>query len=241
MVDRCQRPLQSCLSSSLSVFVQRQPLPWACAWNVDPSVHRNATGEIIAVTVPPVVVVVVVGGCYSPSVGFQCMLQWSEFLQWHSSVGQFQLSFSSGVPVYPALFARSPSGIPLGQPVVFRWHSSVHWTSQFTLAQGKGIGIDTNIKVIVVSFNDLGSSPQPEGEARGLWWASHVVNETTMTEIELSISIPSWWINKYCQFKFSNLFQTVPGYSMVTCAHLGVMWPDCFSLVTRVATAVMSQ
>ena len=152
------------------------------------------------------------------------MLQWSEFLQWHSSVGQFQLSFSSGVPVYPALFARSPSGIPLGQPVVFRWHSSVHWTSQFTLAQGKGIGIDTNIEVIVVSFNDLGSSPQPEGEARGLWWASHVVNETTMTEIELSISIPSWWINKYCQFRCSNLSQNCPwlqhGYMCTSWGHV---------------------
>ena len=42
-------------------------------------------------------------------------------------------------------------------------------------------------------INDLGSSPQPEGEARVLWWASQVVNETTMTEIEVSISILSWW------------------------------------------------
>ena len=48
------------------------------------------------------------------------------------------------------------------------------------------IGIDTYIEVIVVSFNDLGSSPQPEGEAWGLWLASQVVNETTMTEIEVS-------------------------------------------------------
>ena len=29
--------------------------------------------------------------------------------------------------------------------------------------------------------------------AWGLWWASQVVNETTMTEIEVSISILSWW------------------------------------------------
>ena len=42
-------------------------------------------------------------------------------------------------------------------------------------------------------INDLGSSPQPKGEARGLRWASQVVNETTMTEIEVSISILSWW------------------------------------------------
>ena len=26
----------------------------------------------------------------------------------------------------------------LGQPVAFHWHSSVHWTNQCTLAQGKG-------------------------------------------------------------------------------------------------------
>ena len=26
----------------------------------------------------------------------------------------------------------------LGQPVAFQWHSSVHWTSQCTLAKGKG-------------------------------------------------------------------------------------------------------
>ena len=42
-------------------------------------------------------------------------------------------------------------------------------------------------------INDLWSSPQPEGEARGLSWASQVVNETTMTEIEVSISILSRW------------------------------------------------
>ena len=42
-------------------------------------------------------------------------------------------------------------------------------------------------------INDLVSSPQPEGEARVLWWASHVVNETPMTNIEVSISILLWW------------------------------------------------
>ena len=31
------------------------------------------------------------------------------------------------------------------------------------------------------------------------------------------------------------------GYSMVSCAHLGVRWPDCFSFARRVATTVMSQ
>ena len=51
----------------------------------------------------------------------------TKFLQWHSSVGLFQLSF------FPVVFQCT-----LGQPVAFQWHSSVHWTSQCTLAQGKG-------------------------------------------------------------------------------------------------------
>ena len=38
-------------------------------------------------------------------------------------------------------------------------------------------------------INDLGISPQPSGFALGLWWASQVVNETTMTSILVSISI----------------------------------------------------
>ena len=94
-------------------------------------------------------------------------------------------------------------------------------------------------------INDLGSSPQPEGEAPGLWWASQVVNETTMTEIEVSISMLWWW--NYINDEYTNTVnsnaqicpKTVPGYSMVTCAHPGVLWPDCVSLVTRVATTVM--
>ena len=45
--------------------------------------------------------------------------------------------------------------------------------------------------------NDLGSSPQPEGDARGLWWASQVVGDNTMTEIEVSISILSWCLKAY--------------------------------------------
>ena len=76
---------------------------------------------------------------YSPSSGVPvCRLQKLEFLQWHPSVGQFQLSFSSGVPVYPANIRWYAQWYPNVQPVVFQWHSSVHWTSQCRLAQGKG-------------------------------------------------------------------------------------------------------
>ena len=43
----------------------------------------------------------------------QCRLKWSKFFQWHSNVGQLQLSSSSDVPVYPASIRRSPGGIPV--------------------------------------------------------------------------------------------------------------------------------
>ena len=48
-----------------------------------------------------------------------------------------------------------------------------------------------------VVTNDLGRSPQPEGEAPGLWWPSQVVGDTTITEIEVSISIISWCFKTY--------------------------------------------
>ena len=66
----------------------------------------------------------------------QCGAVSTKFLQWHSSVGLFQLSFSSGVPVYPT----SNRWVAQWYPSVHwvnQWHSSVHWTSQCTLAQGK--------------------------------------------------------------------------------------------------------
>ena len=57
-------------------------------------------------------------------------------------MGLFQLSFFQWCSSVP--WKYSPSGHPvvsqctLGQPVAFQWHSSVHWTSQCTLAHGKG-------------------------------------------------------------------------------------------------------
>ena len=52
----------------------------------------------------------------------------TKFFQWCSSV---PCKYSLGGPVV--------SQCTLGQPVAFQWHSSVHWTSQCTLAQGKGL------------------------------------------------------------------------------------------------------
>ena len=72
----------------------------------------KCAGRVWAVTVPPVV--------------FQCRLQKLEFIQWHPSVGLFQLSFSSGVPVYHESNGCVASGIPMytgstsGIPVAFQ-------------------------------------------------------------------------------------------------------------------------
>ena len=71
------------------------------------------------------------------SVGENCQ----SLNQWHSSLGKFQLIFfqwCSSVPCKYSLGGPVVFQCTLGQPVAFQWHSSVHWTSQCTLAQGKG-------------------------------------------------------------------------------------------------------
>ena len=50
----------------------------------------------------------------------QCGPDSTKFLQWHSSVGLFQLSLSSGVPVHPASIRW-----------VTQWYPSVHWANQW--------------------------------------------------------------------------------------------------------------
>ena len=50
----------------------------------------------------------------------QCGADSTKFLQWQFSVGLFQLSFSSGVPVYPASIRW-----------VAQWYPSVHWVHQW--------------------------------------------------------------------------------------------------------------
>ena len=78
-------------------------------------------------------------GCKSrvSPVASQCGADSTKFLQWHSSVGLFQLSFCSGAPVYPTSISWVAQWYP-SVHWVNQWHSSVHWTSQCTLAQGKG-------------------------------------------------------------------------------------------------------
>ena len=93
--------------------------------------------------------------------------------------------------------------------------------------------------------NDLGSSPQPEGEARGLWWASHVVGDTTLTEIEVSISILSWCLKTYSIYADSGVYQQKTAHKTASNQPLwGSMVTDhCHSsfLSYILVTIVMSQ
>ena len=66
-------------------------------------------------------------GCQSPSSGIPVWAVSTKFFQWCSSV---PCKYSLGRPVV--------SQCTLCQPVAFQWHSRVHWTSQCTLAEGKG-------------------------------------------------------------------------------------------------------
>ena len=77
------------------------------------------------------------GGVTVPPVVFQCRLSFSSGIPvW----GSFNKVFPVGFQCTLQVLTGSSSGIPVytGQPVVFQWHSSVHWTNQCALAQGKG-------------------------------------------------------------------------------------------------------
>ena len=109
------------------------------------------------------------------------------------------------------------------------------------------LGIDSNAEVIVVSLarwgahHGLSANPEVCGELpRSLIWPQwpqlryqslFYYDETKLT------------MNKQCcQGKCSKLFQNCP---LVTPrlhgTHIGFKWPDCYTLVTRVANTGMSQ
>ena len=106
----------------------------------------------------------------------------TKFFQWCCSV---PCKYSLGGPVV--------SQCTLGQPVAFQWHSSVHWTSQCTLAQGKGIVYLTvysrhrskkYISKLCVTGIRVGISPvtgefptqrASNAENVSIWWRHHDV------------------------------------------------------------------
>ena len=109
------------------------------------------------------------------------------------------------------------------------------------------IGINTNIEVIEVSLTtwEAHHSPRVKPESCG--------------GLPRSLMRPQWpklryrFLFYHDEIKLMMNKQTIsrkklkivsklpPGYNMVTCAHLRGRWLDCFSLVPRVATTVMSQ
>ena len=121
-------------------------------------------------------------GCYSAKL-YVCVCVCLDLLQRHSSVGQLQLSLSSGLPVYPAsirwVAQRFPSVHWFNQ-----WHSSLHWASQCALAQGKGTNkLQWNLK--------------------RNWFILNQENafENVVSKM-VSISVPPQWVdrNRYCVY-----------------------------------------
>ena len=74
--------------------------------------------------------------------------------------------------------------------------------------------------------NDLGSSPQPEGEAQGLWCASQVVCDTTMTKIEVSISILSGCLKAYYIYADSCVYKQKIAHKTASNQPQWKAWPQ---------------
>ena len=85
--------------------------------------------------------------------------------------------------------------------------------------------------------NDLGSSPQPEGEARGLWWASQVVGDTTMTEIEVSISILSWCPKAYQIYADSGVYKQKIAHKTTSNQPPWKAWPQTIVTAASLVTS----
>ena len=85
--------------------------------------------------------------------------------------------------------------------------------------------------------NDLGSSPQPEGEARGRWWASQVVGDTTMTEIEASISILSWCLKAYWIYADSGVYKQQIAHKTASNQPLWKAWPQTIVTAASLVTS----
>ena len=85
--------------------------------------------------------------------------------------------------------------------------------------------------------SDLGRSPQPEGEARSLWWASQVVGDTTMTEIEVSISILSWCLKAYSIYADSSVYKQKIVDKTASNQPLWKVWPQTIVTATSLVTS----
>ena len=86
-------------------------------------------------------------------------------------------------------------------------------------------------------INDLGSSPQPEGEARGLWWASQVVGDTTMTSISVSIYILSWCLKAYSIYADSGVYEQKIAHKTASTQPLWEAWPQTIITAASLLTS----
>ena len=138
-------PLQSSKLQLKAEFTETCPLAdWYLVisdWHRCYSAKLYVPGRVWAVTVPPVVFQYRLQKLRVSPVAPHCGAASTKFLQWHSSVGLFQLSFSSGVLVYPASIRW-----------VAQWYPSVHWVNQW---HSSGIPVYTGSANRLISWQPI--------------------------------------------------------------------------------------
>ena len=123
------------------------------------------------------------------------------------------------------------------------------WLPLFSISINIGvevyfIEIDTKIGVIAVLTNGKPITVGPRTVVSFLCrWRHYNDRNRGISFYSIMMKPNLWQINKFCQSKCSKLSPNWLSHSMVTCAQLAIVpWePDCFSLVTRVTSNVMSQ
>ena len=108
-----------------------------------------------------------------------------------------------------------------------------------------GIGIVINIEVIVVLLTtwEVHNIPRAKPDGCGEPPRSLMTPQSQKLKYQFLFyhDGTKLMMDKQIMSMLKIVPKLSPGYSMVTCADPGVRWPDCFSLVTCVATIVMSQ
>ena len=96
--------------------------------------------------------------------------------------------------------------------------SSIMWP-HIGIRTPKVIGIDSKIEVTVLS-------PTTWEAHHTLWWASQVVGDTTITSIEVSISILSWCLKAYWIYADSGVYKQKIAHQTASNQPLWKAWPQ---------------
>ena len=117
-------------------------------------------------------------------------------------------------------------------PRIHEWtgpyiHRAPHSKWVASLVKGIGIGIGTNVGVIVAWLTtwEAHHSPRAKPAGCGELHSSLFGSQWPKLRYQVLFYYGKTNVNKCCQKTCSKISQNCPGYSMVTCAHLGIRGP----------------